>query len=89
MYRPVRQNQFKKDYKRYRHSIKDIAKIKKVIGLLIHGNELLPKYKDHNLHGECQKYRECHVRPDLILIYKKENNLIYFIRLGSHSEIYS
>lgn len=89
MYRLVRTTQFKKDYKRYRHSVKDTAEIKRVIGLLIHGNELPPKYKDHNLHGELQKYRGCHIRPDLNLIYKKENNLIYFIRLGSHSEMYS
>lgn len=54
-------------------------------------NEILePKYKDHKLKGEFEGFRECHIKPDLLLIYEKIENLLILkaIALGSHSALF-
>jgi len=60
-----------------------------VLYKLMH-DELLPeKYKDHPLNGEMNGYRECHIQPDLLLIYEKTNDgFLNLVRLGSHSELF-
>lgn len=45
-------------------------------------------YRDHALIGNYNGYRECHILPNLLLIYKKAGNLIVFERLGSHSDLF-
>ncbi|QGM44627.1 type II toxin-antitoxin system YafQ family toxin [Methylocystis heyeri] len=52
-------------------------------------DEALPRsYFDHELTGEWKDFRDCHLRPDLILIYRKpDDNRLELVRLGSHSEI--
>lgn len=48
------------------------------------------KYRDHALIGDWSGYRECHLKPDLLLIYKKvEQSVLQLARLGSHSELFS
>jgi mRNA interferase YafQ len=50
---------------------------------------LEPGYRDHELTGDWRGYRECHVRPDLLLIYKKTDvDILRLARLGSHSELF-
>ena len=51
---------------------------------------LEPKYKDHKLIGKYAGFRECHIKPDLLLIYKKENKtlILMCIALGSHSDLF-
>ena len=77
---------FKKFYKKLSQKEQDIsAEVSKKLA----NNELLDKkYKDHALTGNFQGYRECHLKPDLLLIYKKlEAELIlYCVDIGSHSE---
>ncbi|HDX6298077.1 TPA: type II toxin-antitoxin system YafQ family toxin, partial [Campylobacter fetus subsp. venerealis] len=48
------------------------------------------KFKDHQLKGEYKDFRECHIKPDLLLVYKKDKDLLILIafKLGSHSEIF-
>ncbi len=48
------------------------------------------KYKDHSLKGSLKDFRECHLKPDLLLIYKiqKQENTLLLLRLGSHSELF-
>ena len=46
------------------------------------------KYCDHDLKGKWLGFRECHIKPDLLLIYKKRDNCIQLVRIGSHSELY-
>jgi mRNA interferase YafQ len=47
-----------------------------------------PKHRDHFLTGNWKDFRDCHVRPDLILIYRKvDENVLQFVRLGSHGEL--
>ena len=82
--------QFKKDYKLAQKRGVDVEELFKVIELLQKQKPLPPEKKDHLLHGNYKGYRECHVRPDLLLIYKvnnKELELLLF-RSGTHSDLY-
>ena len=82
--------QFKKDYKLAQKRHVDIDELFKVIGML-QKQELLPEEKrDHLLAGNYKGYRGCHVRPDLLLIYKtKEKDLeLLLFRTGAHSDLY-
>ncbi len=57
---------------------------------LIQGIPLDPKFHDHALTGDYSSYRECHLTPNLLLIYEKDTKLkeIRFIKIGSHSELF-
>ncbi len=81
-----RSNAFKRDFKKYG----DInAALIDVLYQLIHDQELPEKYRDHGLSGDWSGYRECHVKPDLLLIYKKiDQDILRLARLGSHSELF-
>lgn len=82
--------QFKKDYKKYKYSGRyDINKLKDVMKKLINEEVLEEKYKDHPLKGKYSDFRECHIEPDWLLMYKIENEFIIFIRTGSHSELFN
>ncbi|MCK5684685.1 type II toxin-antitoxin system YafQ family toxin [bacterium] len=81
-------NQFKKDYKRSLKQRKDASKLEQVIQLLLAGETLNPKYKDHGLIGEFKDFRDCHISPDWILIYKIEEDVLRLERTGSHSELF-
>ena len=49
---------------------------------------LAPRYRDHALSGDWKDHRECHVRPDLLLIYRlPDPDTLQLVRLGSHSEL--
>ena len=49
----------------------------------------MTSYRDHPLSGKWKSYWECHVKPDLLLIYKKpDSNALHLARLGSHSELF-
>ncbi|QNL98311.1 type II toxin-antitoxin system YafQ family toxin [Treponema sp. Marseille-Q4132] len=82
--------QFKKDYKLAQKRDVDIDELFKVIGMLQKQEPLPEEKRDHFLVGNYKGYRECHVRPDLLLIYKikeKELELLLF-RTGTHSDLY-
>lgn len=81
---------FKKDLKLCKNRGCDIGLIKEVIKKLANGEKLEDKNKDHDLHGEWDGYRECHIQPDWLLIYKYvENELIlYLTRTGTHSDLF-
>ena len=83
-------SQFKKDYKLAQKRHVDIDELFKVIGMLQKQEPLPEEKRDHSLVGNYKGYRECHVRPDLLLIYtikKKELELLLF-RIGTHSDLY-
>lgn len=83
---------FKRDYKRqakgrHRDTLDD--SLSTVLAALADDEELLPRYRDHDLGGDWASYRECHIKPDLLLIYRKAgDDLLRLARLGSHSEIF-
>jgi mRNA interferase YafQ len=57
---------------------------------LANDKPLSPRYRDHDLSGDWAGYRDCHIKPDLVLIYKKSDAYtLRLARLGSHSELFS
>ena len=83
-------NKFKKDYKIIEKQGKDVKKLLDIIEILAEGKQLDSKYKDHSLIGNYKGYRECHIFPDSLLIYKHEEDILVLIlaRTGSHSELF-
>lgn len=91
MRRIERTHQFKRDYRRTlkgRHRKTLEAALVEVLQVLINDEVLLEKYRDHALTGEWQDCRDCHIKPDLVLIYRKpDDKVLQLVRLGSHSEL--
>jgi mRNA interferase YafQ len=84
-------NQFKRDYRREKsgqHGKRLDFLLTQAVDMLAADHQLPRRYFDHPLSGDWDDCRDCHIRPDLVLIYRKldENNL-ELIRLGSHSEL--
>jgi mRNA interferase YafQ len=86
-----RTRKFKRDLNRVRAGRygKDLETIlREALGLLIDDRELPDRYCDHALTGEWNDYRDCHLKPDLILIYqKRSSDILELVRLGTHSEL--
>lgn len=85
-----RHNKFIKDFDKFKKklSFDDLKIFFNIIDKLAADTELDTKYKDHNLKGNYKDCRECHVKPDLLLIYQKEYNKLILIRLNTHSELF-
>ena len=84
-------SQFKKDYQRMlRQKGCTAAQFKIVLDYLVNEKPLPEKYKDHALSNNWAGFRECHIRPDWLLIYKieKERLVLTLTRTGSHSELF-
>lgn len=83
-------NQFKTDLKRMRKRGYDPDMLKEPIRLLADGKQLPPEYLDHPLTGNWSGCRECHIKPDWLLVYKRENDklLLLLMRTGTHSDIF-
>ena len=91
MYQAVFSSKYKKSLKKISKSGNfSIKEIEKVINLLIIGKILPAKYWDHSLKGELSNYRECHIKGDLLLIYRieKENLILILVDIGSHSQLF-
>lgn len=82
--------QFKKDYKLAEKRGLNITLLDDCIRMLAVGEKLPPEFRDHNLSGRWSGYRECHIQPDWLLIYRTDvNNLILvLVRTGSHSDLF-
>jgi len=80
--------QFKKDYKLAIKRGLDISLIDVIIQDLINEKPLQKKHKDHALFGDYKGCRECHIKPDWLLIYQVGNDIIVFERTGSHSDLF-
>jgi mRNA interferase YafQ len=84
--------QFERDFRREKKSKSgkglDLV-LEDVLDLLVADKRMPVKLKDHPLRGEYFGTRECHVKPDLLLIYEKRGkSVLVLIRLGSHSELF-
>ena len=91
MRRIERTGQFKRDYKReakgpYRATLEhDFIE---VVTALANDQPLAEKHRDHALSGDWKDHRDCHLKPDLVLIYcKPDDEVLQLVRLGSHSEL--
>ena len=82
----VKTGQFKRDIKLANKRHKDPAKLKEVLDLLCNDEALPEKYRDHKLQGT--NYRECHIEPDWLLIYRIEDDTLHLIRAGSHADLF-
>lgn len=84
-------SRFKRDYKRERSGQRGKtldADLSEVVKMLAADVPLARRYFDHPLTGEWRDHRDCHVRSDLILIYRKpDDKNLDLVRLGSHSEL--
>jgi mRNA interferase YafQ len=83
--------QFRRDYKReakgpHRQTLQ--SDFVAIVTALTNDQPLAEKHRDHALTGDSKDHRDCHVRPDLVLIYRKPNDVVLqLVRLGSHSEL--
>ena len=82
--------QFKKDYKKAVKRHCDFEELFKVIELLKNQQPLPPEKRDHALTGDYSGYRECHVHPDFLLVYKVVDSQLqlYLYRTGTHSDLF-
>ena len=88
-----RSSAFKRDFKRVkaspRHSKDADSLILAAVSLLATDQPLPESNYDHPLVGEWAGYRECHLKPDLLLVYRKlDGDILKLARLGSHSELF-
>ena len=94
MRRPEFRAKFRRDLKRadkglYSKVLVKGGELEKVVNILARDISLPQKYRDHPLHGEWEGSRECHIRPDFLLIYTLEgDDVLKLERLGSHSELF-
>ena len=82
---------YKKSIKRVKKGGKiSMSEVDLVINTLASGKSLSSKHRDHKLSGEFSMYRECHIKPDLLLIYQIKNDILVLvlINIGSHSELF-
>ncbi|RML44797.1 Toxin [Pseudomonas savastanoi pv. glycinea] len=84
-------SQFKRDYKREakgQHRQTLAIDFMAIITTLANDQPLAEKHRDHALTGDWKDHRDCHVKPDLVLIYRKSDNaVLQLVRLGSHSQL--
>jgi mRNA interferase YafQ len=83
-------NAFRKDYKRCKKRGLDMKLLQEVIKTLLAEKTLAEKHHDHALVGEYIGFRECHIQPDWLLIYKadKESLILIASRTGKHNDIF-
>jgi mRNA interferase YafQ len=81
--------QFKKDFKKItKLPIAEIIEVGNVISTLQKGLLLEAKYVDHALSGNWNDFRDCHIKPDLVLIYRIHETYLQLARIGSHNDIF-
>jgi len=84
----ARTKNFKKSYKKLHLRDRDEAVYIDVVSKLLNGVALDEKHKDHSLRGTYGQYRECHLKPNLLLIYRHYRKEVQLIDIGSHAELF-
>lgn len=83
------ENSFRSDTKRlYKRNILVQDEIAPIVEKLLNQEPLDPQYKDHPLKGDYTDYRDCHIKADLVLVYKIQNDTLYLSRIGRHRDIF-
>ena len=80
--------QFKKDVERIMHTGRPMERLSETTDLLAESKPLPPINRDYQLVGNMKDYRECHLGGDWLLIYQLSDDIVTFIRTGSHSELF-
>lgn len=83
-------SRFKKDYKLAVKRGLNIELLDNTIRMLTSGQKLPREYADHQLSGSMKEYRECHIQPDWLLMYRIEKNILTLVlqRTGTHSDLF-
>jgi len=81
-------SQFRKDLKKIKKRGRDIQKLKEVVRQIANGEMLDERHRDHALTGSRRGSRDCHVEPDWLLIYRKDEDSLYLERSGTHSDLF-
>ncbi len=79
---------FEKDMERVKKQGKDYTKLKAIIDSLISNQALPLSLKDHPLKGNWKGYRDLHIAPDWVLIYKVDAQNLWLTRMGSHADLF-
>lgn len=87
----VLSNQFKKDLKLASKRGYKLELLEKTVDKIVNNIKLEDKYRDHALTGNYVGFRECHIQPDWLLIYRIENDelILFLSRTGSHSDLFN
>ncbi|MDP4021633.1 type II toxin-antitoxin system YafQ family toxin [Methylobacterium sp. NEAU 140] len=85
---PIRSGPFRRDVKRAERRGKDLGRLRALLLLLLAGEELPPSYRDHPLKGDWKGYRDAHIEPDWILIYRVVGDELHLVRTGSHADLF-
>lgn len=81
-------NQFKRDLKLAKKRGKSRKKLDNVVEDLLQEKPLAQKYQDHPLSGNYKDHRECHIEPNWLLIYQKQQALLILVRTGTHADLF-
>lgn len=83
-------SQFRRDYKRIKKRGYDLNLLETVIDTLLAGKPLDEKHHDHSLSGNFKQYRECHIQPDWLLMYRIDGEHLVLVanRTGTHSDLF-
>ena len=85
---PAATSQFKRDVRRLGKRGKDLAKLRAVVEALCNRATLAPRHRDHPLGGDWQGWRDCHIEPDWVLIYRVGEDELILGRTGSHADLF-
>ena len=81
-------NACRRDIRRLQRQGKNLDELYTVVEMLAEGETLPERYRDHNLTGNWRGFRECHIRPNWLLIYKVVEQELQLVRSGSHPELF-
>ena len=86
----VLSNRFKKDLKLAAKRGYNLDLLENVVDTLARGEKLTERFKDHELIGNYFGFRECHIQPDWLLVYRIENSelILFLSRTGTHSDLF-
>jgi mRNA interferase YafQ len=85
---PSYSSQFRRDVKRMERRGSDMTKLRHVLQLLIDEAPLPERLRDHALKSNWAGYRDLHIEPDWLLLYKLDGNSVHFERTGTHSDLF-
>lgn len=89
MLNPIHSSQFKRNVKVAKKRGKDMDKLRALLILLLEEKPLPAGYLNHPLKGNWNGYRDSHLEPDWLLIYRIAGDDLYLVRTGSHADIFS
>ena len=90
MYEVVLSNRFRKDLKLAAKRGCDLALLNSIVDRLAQGETLPAKHRDHSLTGDYIGFRECHIQPNWLLIYRTEEEalMLFLMRTGTHADLF-